>query len=123
MRSAYRYGEGVALDNLGAALLDLGRPDGGGRSSANGPARTFDEISYLARSRATPCTTSGRCYQALGRDQDALDCLRQALEQSSGHRGTGIGRGSRCEPSARSQAGHGLAAEARRSWARGGGDL
>ena len=32
------------------------------------------------------CTTSGACYLSLGSDQEALDCLQQALSQSPGDR-------------------------------------
>ena len=67
----------------GRALLGLDRADGGDRLSCSRPERTFTEIGYPdGIGYALYCL--GSCYASLGRDADALDCLRQALSQSPG---------------------------------------
>jgi tetratricopeptide (TPR) repeat protein len=109
-----RYGEGVAQTNLGAALLDLGRPAAAVDHLERARA-TFDEISY-PDGVGYALYHLGRCYQALGRGQDALRCLRQALSshQVSGNRHR---QGVTLRALGSVQAGRGLAAQARHSWA------
>ncbi len=57
----------------------------------------------------------GRCYLSLGRDAEALDCLRQAL---ASHRATGNRRmqAATLKSLGTAQSRLGLAAEARESW-------
>jgi tetratricopeptide (TPR) repeat protein len=112
---ADRFGEGVALVNVGSALLDLDRAEEavGYLQQAR---RTFTQVDYVD-GVGYAMHILGRCYLSLGRDTEALDSLRLALDshRASGNRqrqaatlkslGTAQGRA-------------GLAAEARESWSR-----
>ena len=71
--SGHRYGEGVALVNLGEALLDLDRADEA-LDYLQQARRTFAEIEAVDGAGYALCSL-GRCYLALGRDADALDIL------------------------------------------------
>ena len=79
----YRYGEGVALVNLGEAYSTSSRDRGGHRLLAAGP-RTFAEINF-PHGVGYALHNLGRCYLFLGRDAEALECLRQALAMPPGH--------------------------------------
>ena len=83
----YRYGEGVALDNLGEALLDLGRAEEAVDLPACRPAAPSPRSNY-PDGAGYALHNSGRCYLSLGRDAEAMDCLRQALasHQATGNR-------------------------------------
>ena len=108
----YRYGEGVALVNLGSTLLDLDRA-GEAVDDLLRARRIFAEIDYVD-GEGYVLHTLGRCYLSLRRDAEALDCLQQAL---TSHRATGNRR--RQAATLRSlgtaQSRVGLAAEARES--------
>ena len=110
----YRFGEGIALVNLGDVLLNLNRAE--------------EAIEYLQQARRTFAEIKdadgtgyafywlGRCYACLDRGAEALDCLRQAL---TSHRIAGNRRRQAVTLRflGRTQARHGLPAEARESWA------
>ncbi len=82
----YRYGEGVALVNLGWTLVDLDRAEEG-VDYLRQARQTFAEIDYVDGA-GYAWHILGRCYLSLGRDAEALDCLRQALAShlASGNR-------------------------------------
>jgi tetratricopeptide (TPR) repeat protein len=109
-----RYGEGVALTNLGAALLDLDRAEEG-VGQLEQACKTFGAIGYLD-GIGYAMHTLGECYEALDRDADAIDAFRQALasHQAAGSRHR---QAVTLHSLARVQARNGLAAAAGRSWA------
>jgi tetratricopeptide (TPR) repeat protein len=108
-----RYGEGVALVNVGWTLLDLDRA-GEAVDPLLQARQTFAEISYLDGA-GYALHILGRCYLSLDRDAEALSCLQEAL---TSHRTTGNRR--RQAATLRSlgtaQSRVGQAAEARESW-------
>ena len=81
-----RFGEGVALVNLGSTLLDLDRAEEA-IDYLQQARRTFTQIDYVD-GVGYAMHILGRCYLSLGRDTDALDCLQLALDshQASGNR-------------------------------------
>ena len=117
----HRYGEGIALVNLGMALLDLDRAEEAIDYLLQA-RRTFAEIEATWTARDTPCAASGAATCRWDATRTLWTCLRQALasHQAAGNRrrqavtlrflGTRRGR-------------NGLAAEARESWAQAAGDL
>ena len=110
----YRFGEGVALGNLGSTLLDLNRAEEA-VDYLLAAHRAFTETDY-ADGVGYVLHILGRCYASLRRDADALDCLQQAL---ASHRATGNRpRQAATLKSLGSVRKHvGLTAEARESWA------
>ncbi len=82
----HRYGEGIALVNLGWTLLDLDRAEEAIDHLLQA-RQIFAEIGY-ADGVGYALHNLGRCYLSLGRDADALDYLRQALasHQATGNR-------------------------------------
>jgi len=107
-----RYGEGVALTNLGAALLDIDRAEEA-VGQLEQACKTFGEIGYLD-GVGYAMYALGDCYLSLGRDTDAMDCLRQAVisHQAAGSRHR---QALTLQSLGRVQARNGLAAEARQS--------
>lgn len=81
-----RYGEGVALVNIGDVLLGLHRTD----EAIDWLARAhevFTDLGY-ADGVGYAAHAKGRCYLSAGRDAEALDCFSEALasHQASGNR-------------------------------------
>ena len=113
----YRYGEGVALTNLGEALLDLNRAEEA-IDYLQQARRTFAEIDYLDGDGLRPVLSSGTCYLSLGRDAEALDCLRQAHWPATRPAGNRHRQAVTLKSLGQVQARGGLVAEARDSWAR-----
>ena len=86
VEAGHRYGEGVTLNNLGEAYLDLGRLDEA-VASIQAARQIFTEVKTL-RGEGYAAHNLGRAYLGLGRSGEAVTFFGQALDirQRSGDR-------------------------------------